>query len=399
MPQISGRKVPIRPLAVNNRRGSSRARVRPGAGLVLMGLLLGACGPIVRVAPFSERPDSVKPGSLLGPFDGQVVDADTQQPLPDAVVSCSWGFDRGVGTAAPDLSRTYATRTDVDGRYRIPALRSFAQGLSARLARLSFVIYKKEYVAYRQDLVFPQRRPRFDFAQRGNLVKLSRWSPELSRVQHLLFLGGGPELEAASSWEAMVAAAELDRGGPATLPAAGAGLTAAATRPAPATAPALLDASLLITSDDVRAVTGYSGAFSTGRLGGPRTASYDSFHLRAVDRPERYDVAVRVWRPERAKLTARYEELLSSLPGSKQNDEVADRSFTVRQGEILGLGFLDRSSETVVLLTCGRGQCTKESQLLQLGRTVEKNLSRLAPPPPDEEGATTPAEPESEGAP
>jgi hypothetical protein len=155
---------------------------------------------------------------------------------------------------------------------------------------------------------------------------------------------------------------------------------------------------VLLTSDDVRTVTGYAGAFTTGRLGGPRTAAYDAFHLRAVDRPERYDVAVRVWRPERAKLTARYEELLSSLPGSKQNDEVADRSFTVRQGEILGLGFLDRTTETVVLLTCGRGQCTKESHLLQLGRTVEKNLSKLAPPP-DEERPTTPAEPKSEGEP
>jgi hypothetical protein len=189
------------------------------------------------MAPFSERPDSVKPGSRLGPFDGQVLDADTQQPLPDAVVSCSWGFDRGVGTAAPDRSRTYSTRTDVDGRYRIPALRSFAQGLSARLARLSFVIYKKEYVAYRQDFVFPQKRPRHDFAQRSNLVKLSRWSPELSRVRHLLFLGGGPELEAASSWEALAAAAELDRGGPAPIAETGVGLAAAPPPPGGARAP------------------------------------------------------------------------------------------------------------------------------------------------------------------
>ena len=389
MPQTTGRKVPIRPLAVNS---TGLDKVTRGAFIAVIGCLAG-CGPIVRVAPFVERPDSIKPGSLLGPYDGQVVDADTQQPLAEALVSCTWAFDRGLGTPAPDTHRTYAQKTDVDGRYHIPALRSFPQGLTARLARVSFVVYKKEYVAYRHDHVFPEERQRSDFAQRGNLVKLARWSPELSHAQHLLFLGGGQGLEAASSWEVLAAAAELDQGNLRLGVAPGGELGSATSRPTATSTPSL-DASVLLSSDDVREVTGYSGQFTAGRLAGERSSGYDSFHLRAVERPERYDVALRLWRPGAGKLNGRYEELLNTLPGSKQNDEVADRSFTVRQGEILGLGFLDRAREAVVLLTCGRGQCTKESQLLELGQRVAKNLSKL-PPVGTEDGSGT-SEPESE---
>lgn len=342
---------------------------------------LSGCGPIVRVAPFGERPDSVKPGSLLGPFEGQVVDADSGQPLAEALVFCSWSFDRGMGTPAPEAVRAYAAQTDVDGRYLIPQLRSFPQGLTTRLARFSLVIYRKGYVGYRNDRVFGQTRARHDFSQWNNLVRLARWSPELSHAQHLLFLGGGRPLEAASEWEVLAAAAELDGGG--RRPTLG-GIQ---VTPLPTGARVRLDASALLSSDEVRTVTGYQGAFTTGRLAGERSEAYDSFHLRATDRPERYDVALRVWRPGGDKLIAKYEEILKALPGSKQNDEIADRSFHVTQGEILGLGFVDKSSETVVLLTCGRGQCTKESQLLELGKVIEKNLSKLPPPPGVEPGA------------
>jgi hypothetical protein len=367
MPQQNVRKLPIRLLIVN--------------GLLLQCLV--GCGPLVKRAPFRQRPDTVRVGSLLGPFTGQVIDADTRAPIAGALVSCAWSFERGLGFTAPQGSRTATTRTDVDGRYWIPRLRDFPQGLTSRLARLSLVIYKKRYVAYRHDRVFnqPSRRP--SFSQLDNRVTLLRWSPELSHARHLIFIGGGAELEEASRWEIAAAVAELDGKRPAP------GSTIA---PRSAFVPELgsaeqsvLDARVLLSSDEVRAITGYTGAFAEGRLSDARSGTYDTFHLRAVGMPERYDVAIRLWRLGGAELEAKYEEILNALPGSKQNDEIGDRSFTVSQGEILGLGIMERAASAVLLLTCGRGQCSEERHLLALGERIAKNLQEL-PPAPDAAG-------------
>ncbi|MEK7754476.1 MAG: hypothetical protein AAB654_21305, partial [Acidobacteriota bacterium] len=44
-------------------------------------------------------------------------------------------------------------------------------------------------------------------SQRANLIKLTRWSPELSHARHLLFIGNGKRLTAESEWEVLAAAA------------------------------------------------------------------------------------------------------------------------------------------------------------------------------------------------
>lgn len=372
--QIAERKLPIRLLAVNG----------------LFVLCLGACGPIVKVAPYGQRPDSVLPGSLLGPFDGQVVDADTGNPLANVVVSCSWAFDRGLGSAAPEAVRAHSTRTNVDGRYVVPVLRSLPTGLTARLAHFSFIAYKKEYVAFRHDRVFSQRGTRTLFSQQNNLVRLSRWSPELSRARHLLFIGGGEALTRASDWEALAAAAELDgQGSRAVIPR---DLSVGPALPGPTKAK--LDAAVLLSTDEVRAVTGYEGAFTVGKLAGARTDTYDTHHLRAVDKPERYDVALRLWRLSSGEVARKYEEVLKALPNAKQTDELGDRSFVVAQGEILGIGMMERTASVVVLLTCGRGQCSKDKHLTELAKRVEKNLSKL-PSLEEEEGTEAPPKPAS----
>ena len=378
MPQLVGRKLPIRYFAVK----------KSTFGVACLAFL-GACGPIVQRAPFPQRPDSVKDGSVIGPFEGRVLNTDTDQPIADALVWCSWAFERGVGNSAAETVRTAFTLTDADGRYRLRPLRRFPQGLSTRLATFSLIVYKKGFVAYRHDRVFNQKRRRRTFAQLANEVRLSRWSPELSHAEHLLFIGVAPPLRKASQWEVPLAAAELagQRTRPALVPSMAPPMPPQGDRK-------LLDASNLLSSDDVRSITGYTGAFRQGRLAGERSGTYDTFHLRALDRPERYDVAVRLWRAPESALTEKYEEVLNKLPGSKQKDEVGDRSFSVQQGEILGLGFLERAHSVVVLVTCGHGQCTKPDHLLKLARKVEKNLSKLKlaqPVGPQRQPATKPA--------
>ena len=92
---------------------------------------------------------------------------------------------------------------------------------------------------------------------------------------------------------------------------------------------------------------------------------------------------------------------MSALPGSKQNDEVGDRSFAVTQGEILGFGFMDRASSVVLLLTCGRGQCTAEEMAMELGKKIQEHMDRLPEAPPEvtedsEDGAAAAPDPASE---
>jgi len=339
----------------------------------LLVIVASGCGPIVQGARFPQRPDSVKVGSLLGPFEGQVLDADTKRPITDAVVVCSWAFTRGMGNSSAEATRAMNTTSDVDGRYWFPTLRNLPLGLTTRLSRFSLVVYKKGYAAYRHDRTFGQRRRHRSFSQRSNMVLLSRWSPELSHARHLLFIGGHPAIRAASEWEQLAAAAELDGGSP--RPGLVSGLRAVPGAAASGTF--RLNAKVLLSSDEIRAITGYKGAFAEGRLQGPRSEQYDTYHFHAKDRPERYDVAIRLWRLEDDKLTAEYENLLKRLPGSKQTDEVADRSFTVLQGEIMGLGLLSRTSSSLVLLTCGRGQCTADDHLQRLAKKVLENTSRL----------------------
>ena len=57
-------------------------RLAPGFGPVVGLVVIAAgCGPLVERAPFSYRPDTMAPGDLLGPFEGMVVDAETDRPI------------------------------------------------------------------------------------------------------------------------------------------------------------------------------------------------------------------------------------------------------------------------------------------------------------------------------
>lgn len=341
----------------------------------LAGLTLTtSCGPVIKTAPFRATPNTVRRGDLLGPFTGKVSDADSLAPLKGVTIWCSWAFVEDVGDPLPHSSVTKTAVTGADGSYHIPVLAEFPTGFKIRLARFSLVAYRKGYVAYRHDRIFGHRARRTDFAQRFNQIKLVRWSPEQSHAQHLMFLGGGPTRRKASDWERALAAQQLD---------AAQSSSEKTKQPAQGTAtsrPANLEtkqvAAVLLSADDVRAISGYRGRFSGGPLPG-RTDATSTFHLRAENASERYDVAVRLWRLEGPAATALYEKMLNALAESRQKDELADRNFIGERGEIRVLGLLDGTHSSVVLLTCGKGQCPTEEKLLVLGRKLEANLAKL----------------------
>jgi hypothetical protein len=353
-----------------------------------------ACGPLVEKAPFPVRPDSVRPADLLGPYDGIVVDADTERPIAGALVAASWAFERGVGFQAPLAAQEVVIETGPDGRYQIPRLESLPSGLSTRLRRFTIIVYHRGHVGWRSDRRYPGRLARRDFSQRGNRVRLEKWMPTLTHAEHLLFLGGGMRIRTAATWEAQAAAMELEgehgvevsgRAGPlAPVPGADAGKTSVAS----------LDIARLLSDDEIRGVTGYVGKFEDGKLTDlPTTEFYDSRHFKATGKPESFDVGLRVWRLGSAAAEVQYGKLLAELPGAQAVDEVGDASLRARSGAVNGLAFLVRERGAVVSLTCGTSQCTELGMLLRLAKLVESRLPDLQVP---EAPRPTPALPKVE---
>jgi hypothetical protein len=359
-----------------------------------------SCGPLVDKAPFSYRADSLAAGDLLGPFEGIVVDAETDRPIGGAVVAGSWAFERGVGLVGPAGASEVVTETAADGRYRLPALKSLPTGASMRVRRFTLIVYQKGYIGWRSDRRFPTGTVRKDFSQWGNRVRLEKWREGLFHSQHLVFLGGGPSIRAASTAEVQAAVFELDgRTG-------GLGAKASSDEAAIAREQVQpLDATPLLDEDELRGVTGYAGEFDIGRLTDlPRTEFYDSRHFKARGQSEKFDLGLRVWRLGEAGAEAQYRKLMGQLPNATVVDEVGDASLRARQGDLLGLAFLARTRGIVVAITCGTSQCTEPAVLTRVARLIEGHLGNLTPapsseqvpaavPPPPPESAPTPANP------
>ncbi len=320
-----------------------------------------------RTAPFRVRPDSADVGSLVGPFDGRVVDATTKAPIAGALVYAAWTLERGAALAEPAGAKEFVGSTDAAGHYKVPALGAQPRGV--RVTELTLLIYKRGYIAYRSDRRFTDLGPRMDFAQHANQVLLERWRNELSHARHLRFVGSGTAVAALTAWELADASAELD----------GKRQQAEDLRPGRGEGQYLVAAQLL-TEADIKKRTRYDGNFETGPLADePDTATYSSQHFKALGRPESWDLAIRMWRLDPGKAQDRYDELLTQLPNTSEKDDVATRSFTASEGEIRGLGFLDAPRGIVVFINCGSNQCTSPDDTTALARIIYDRIRQLLP--------------------
>ena len=351
--------------------------------------LFAGCGPMIEAAPFPVRPDSVRPADLLGPYDGIVLDADTDRPIAGATVAAAWAFERGIGFHAPAGAHEFVTETGADGRYIVPKLDDLPGGASMRVRRFTLIVYHRGHVAWRSDRLFPGREARRDFSQRGSRVRLERWQSTLRHAEHVVFLGGGARVRTVAAWELQAAALELE-GQQVPAAAAGAGEPSA---PAVATTAVPLDIAKLLSDDEIRGVTGYVGKFEDGKLTDlPTTEFYDSRHFKAAGKAESYDVGLRVWRLGTAAAEVQFRKLMSTLPEAKTTDEVGDASFRARSGGIAALVYLVRERGVVVSMTCGGSQCTEPGQLVKLAKLVESRLPELPPETSRVEPAAKPEE-------
>lgn len=364
--------------STRNRRGTL-AKVGFWRVLALLAMSCPACGPIVENAPFAVRPDTLRPGDLLGPYDGVIVDAETERPIASATVSASWAFERGIGMSGPAGVREFSMETSGDGKYVIPQPDDLPTGGSMRLRRFTLVVYRRGYVAYRSDFKFESNEIRHDFSQHGNKVRLEKWRSSQEHRRHLAFLGGGEAISKAASWEAQPASLEYE--GRATQHAVATGAEPLSTTEARA-AEKLLDASPLLSVEEVRGVTGFAGEFEVGRLTDRvRSDVFDSRHFKAKDKPESYDVGVRVWLVGTAIAEAEFKRLMGELPAAKTTEEIGDQSLRARGGDVSGLAFLLRERGIVVQISCGVAQCTESGMILRLAKLVESHLGELGTTP------------------
>ena len=334
-----------------------------------------ACSPVIENAPFSVRPDTLQPGDLLGPFDGVVVDAETERPIASATVMGSWAFERGIGLRGPASVVDVAVETRADGRYQLPKPDELPTGGSMRLRRFTLVVYRRGFVAYRSDFKFGSGEARHDFSQHANKVRLEKWQTNMEHRRHLAYLASGDAIMKAAGWEAQPASLEYEAvAAPhvdVVAPEGGKGKTAEV-------GPKALDASPLLSVEEVRGVTGFAGDFEVGRMvDRVRSDTYDSRHFKAKGKSEAFDVGVRVWAGGPAIAEAQFRKLLEELPAAIATEEIGDRSVRARGGEVVGLAFLLRERGVVVQISCGTSQCTDAGMVLRLAKLVESHLGEL----------------------
>jgi hypothetical protein len=303
-----------------------------------------------------------------------VIDNETERPIAGATVVGSWAFERGIGLRGPAGFRETTVETAADGRYEIASPKDLPAGASMQLRRFTLVVYRRGYVGYRSDFKF-NGDVRHDFSQHANKARLEKWQPAWEHRRHLAFLGGGEAIARAAGWEAQPAS--LEKEGLAAPEVAEP--TAGAKAPVPQQA--LLDASPLLSVEEVRGVTGYPGDFEVGRLTDRvRSDTYDSKHFKAKGKPEAFDVAVRVWISDAAGAESQFAKLSDELPAALATEEIGDRSVRARGGDVLGLAFLLRERGLVVQISCGKSQCTEPGMVLRLAKLVESHIGDLHRP-------------------
>jgi hypothetical protein len=132
---------------------------------------------------------SCSPASMTG----SVVDAETGKPIDGAVIHAHWSITKGIpGLSYGQDYNTAEAVTDKDGKFKLSGV------LNPFVNPPIIVVYKKGYVAWRNDYLFPgyQRREGFQW-QDGNVFKLERFK-KYSHDRHIMFIDGGLSLTSSS---------------------------------------------------------------------------------------------------------------------------------------------------------------------------------------------------------
>lgn len=108
-----------------------------------------------------------------------------------------------------------------------------------------------------------------------------------------------------------------------------------------------------------------------------RTTFYDSHHFKAVGQPEKYDVALRIWKLGPVEAEAQYKKLKESLPEAVEKNELATKSLRAGTDDILAIAWWDATRGVVAQISCGSAQCANHEAALKIAKLVEDRLDKL----------------------
>lgn len=110
---------------------------------------------------------------------GTVVDAETGKPIEGAVVLVEWTKTHGFGHTYTESYKVVEAITDKDGKATI------AGTFSPTVNVPHVTVYKKGYVAWNNEMIFPDYKKRTDFKwKNGYVFRLERFKPEYTYDMH-----------------------------------------------------------------------------------------------------------------------------------------------------------------------------------------------------------------------
>lgn len=152
--------------------------------------------------------------SSCSAMTGTVIDAETGKPIEGAVVFVEWTITKGL----PGLTygKTYKVEevvTDNKGNFRIIGT------INPFVKPPVIAIYKKGYIVWNNQYIFPLWNKRTDFEYKNNaIIKLEKFKEDFSHNDHVSFISsaaisgsGGKLFDDAYSWERTLAREELEK--------------------------------------------------------------------------------------------------------------------------------------------------------------------------------------------
>lgn len=113
-----------------------------------------------------------------------VVDAESGQPIEGAVILVEWLQTKGLpGLSYTESYKVVEAVTDKEGKAAVEIVGN------PMVSAPRVTIYKKGYVAWNNEFIFPDWQKRKDFKwENTDVFKLEKFKPEYSYVKHLSFL-------------------------------------------------------------------------------------------------------------------------------------------------------------------------------------------------------------------
>lgn len=142
---------------------------------------------------------------------GTVVDAETGQPIEGAVVLVEWTKTHGFGHTYTESYKVIEAFTDKDGKATITGT------FSPTVNYPHVTVYKKGYVAWNNEMIFPDYKKRTDFKwKNGYVFRLERFKEDIyTHRDHVMFLynpvGDTPKYSDAIRWETGMMQKEKDK--------------------------------------------------------------------------------------------------------------------------------------------------------------------------------------------